>query len=84
MENRFFKWLLTLLVLIAILLAVSAFSLCLGPSGMHPRTIVRLMFGGKGTATDYAILFDIRLPRILLGFAVGGVSVLPGSASGHV
>ena len=78
MENRLFKWLFTLLVLIAILLAVSAFSLCLGPSGMHPGTIVRLMFGGKGTATDYAILFDIRLPRILLGFAVGGSLSLAG------
>jgi iron complex transport system permease protein len=78
LENRPFKWLFTLLVLIMILLAVSAFSLSLGPAGMHPGTIVRLLLGGKGAATDYAILFDIRLPRILLGFAVGGSLSLAG------
>jgi iron complex transport system permease protein len=78
LENRLFKWLFTLLVLIVVLLAVSAFSLSLGPAGMHPGTIVRLLFGGRGTATDYAILFDIRLPRILLGFAVGGSLSLAG------
>ena len=78
MQNRLFKWLFTLLVLIMILLAVSAFSLSLGPAGMHPGTIARLLLGGKGAATDYAILFDIRLPRILLGFAVGGSLSLAG------
>ncbi len=78
MQNRLFKWLFTLLVLIVILLAVSAFSLSLGPSGMHPGTIVRLMLGGKGTTTDHTILFDIRLPRILLGFAIGGSLSLAG------
>ena len=78
MENRLLKWLFILFVLIVILLAVSALSLILGPSGMHPGTIVRLMLGGKGTATDYAILFDIRLPRILLGFAIGGSLSLAG------
>jgi iron complex transport system permease protein len=45
---------------------------------MHPGTIVRLMLGGRGTTADYAILFDIRLPRILLGFAVGGSLSLAG------
>ncbi|MGD0487455.1 MAG: iron ABC transporter permease [Syntrophorhabdales bacterium] len=78
MQNRLFKWLFTLLVLIVILLAVSAFSLSLGPSGMHPGTIVRLMLGGRGTTTDHTILFDIRLPRILLGFAIGGSLSLAG------
>jgi iron complex transport system permease protein len=78
LENRLFKWLFTLLVLIVILLAVSALSLSLGPSGMHPATIVRLMLGGKGTTTGHTILFDIRLPRILLGFAIGGSLSLAG------
>ena len=78
MENRLFKWLFTLFVLIMILLAVSALSLSLGPAGMHPGTIARLLLGGKGAATDYAILFDIRLPRTLLGFAVGGSLSLAG------
>ena len=78
MENRLFKWLTTLLVLIVILLAVSALSLSLGPAGMHVARIVRLIFGGRGSATEYAILFDIRLPRILLGLAIGGALALSG------
>ena len=78
MEKRLFKWLITLLVLIVILLAVSALSLSLGPAGMHVARIVRLIFGGRGSATEYAILFDIRLPRILLGLAIGGALGLSG------
>jgi iron complex transport system permease protein len=78
LENRLFKWLTTLLVLIVILLAVSALSLSLGPAGMHVARIVRLIFGGRGSATEYAILFDIRLPRILLGLAIGGALALSG------
>ena len=78
MENRLFKWLATLLVLIVILLGVSALSLSLGPSGLHAGRILRLILGRQGTATEYAILFDIRLPRILLGFAIGGALSLSG------
>lgn len=36
-----------------------------------------MIIEGKGTA-EYSILFDIRLPRIILGFAVGGALTLAG------
>ncbi len=78
MENRLFKWCAILIGLVVILLAVSALSLILGPAGMHPARIACLMLGGKGSTTEYAILFDIRLPRILLGFAIGGALSLSG------
>lgn len=78
MEGRLVRWLGTLCVLVAILVAVSAFSLSLGPAGLHLAKIARLLCGGRGSATEYAILFDIRLPRILLGLAIGGALSLSG------
>jgi iron complex transport system permease protein len=78
LANRLFKWLFTLCVLVVILVGVSALSLSLGPAGLHVMRIVRLVFGGHGSATEYAILFDIRLPRILLGLAIGGSLSLSG------
>jgi iron complex transport system permease protein len=66
-----------LLVLTGALLGVSIFSLCIGPAGIPFKKIIHLIFEGKGT-TEYSILFDIRLPRIILGFAVGGALSLAG------
>ncbi|HME42970.1 MAG TPA: iron ABC transporter permease [Syntrophorhabdales bacterium] len=77
MDKRLVKWVLSVCVLVAILLAVSTLSLLLGPSGVSPGAIVRAILEGKESAA-HAILFDIRLPRILLGFAIGGSLSLAG------
>ncbi|MFZ6017033.1 MAG: FecCD family ABC transporter permease, partial [Nitrospirota bacterium] len=60
-----------------ILLGISIFSLSVGSAGIPVRKIVSLILEGKGT-TEYSILFDIRLPRIILGFAIGGALSLAG------
>lgn len=44
---------------------------------MPLNKIAETIFKGKETA-EYAILFGIRLPRIILGFAVGGALALSG------
>ncbi|MBW1678554.1 MAG: iron ABC transporter permease [Deltaproteobacteria bacterium] len=54
-----------------VLLGVGIFSLSVGSAGIPFSKIVPLILEGNGT-TEYSILFDIRLPRIILGFAVGG------------
>ena len=41
------------------------------------KKIASLILEGSGT-TEYSILFDIRLPRIILGFAIGGALSLAG------
>lgn len=41
------------------------------------RKIPLLLFHGRGTA-EYAILFQVRLPRVLLGAAVGGALSVAG------
>ena len=77
MDKRLVRWVLSVCVLVATLLAVSTLSLLLGPSGVSPGAIIRAILGGKESAA-HAILFDIRLPRILLGFAIGGSLSLAG------
>lgn len=77
MKERLIHWSIWILILSGILLGVSIFSLCIGSSGISFKKIISLIFIGKGT-TEYSILFDIRLPRIILGFAIGGALSLAG------
>lgn len=59
------------------MLAVGIFSLSVGPAGIPLKKIMSIILEGRGT-TDYSIIFDIRLPRIILGFAIGGALSLAG------
>jgi len=60
-----------------ILLCVAIFSLAVGPARIPVKKIIPILLEGKGTV-EYNILFDIRLPRIILGFAIGGGLSLAG------
>jgi iron complex transport system permease protein len=77
MRNKLIYWLIWILVLGGILLGISIFSLSVGSAGIPVKRIASLILEGKGT-TEYSILFDIRLPRIILGFAIGGSLSLAG------
>ncbi len=61
----------------ALLLVVVLFSLGVGAVALPWRKIPLLLFHGRGTA-EYAILFQVRLPRVLLGAAVGGALSVAG------
>lgn len=74
MKNKLVSW---LLILAALLFGVIIFSLCSGSVGMNLTKIWETVIRGKGT-TEHSILFDIRLPRIILGFAIGGALSLTG------
>lgn len=56
---------------------ISVFSLSVGSAGIPIKKIASLIMEGKGT-TEYSIVFNIRLPRIILGFAIGGALSLTG------
>ncbi len=77
MKNKVIRWLLWVLVLCGLLLGIALFSLCTGSAGISLKKILGIILEGKGT-TEYSILFDIRLPRIILGFAIGGALSLAG------
>ncbi len=63
------KW-LCLLALLAILVAVVIASLSTGSSGLTiPQIVMTLL--GQGTRTTKAIIWNIRMPRIVTGICVG-------------
>ncbi len=72
MTGKLTKWMWDLALLVLLLAGVSFLSLSLGPSGISPAEILRLLFKDGTEASARTILFDIRLPRVVLGFAVGG------------
>ncbi len=59
------------------LIGASLLAFSVGPAGIPLREIPRVITGGRGTV-EHTILFDVRLPRILLGMAVGGALSLAG------
>ncbi|NQT00373.1 MAG: iron chelate uptake ABC transporter family permease subunit, partial [Candidatus Omnitrophica bacterium] len=77
MRKKIVGWTIWILVLGIILLAVSALSLSVGAAGIPLKKIISIIVEGR-TGTEYSILFNIRLPRIILGLAVGGSLSLAG------
>ncbi|VEN74606.1 Iron complex transport system permease protein [Candidatus Desulfarcum epimagneticum] len=77
-ENKKRKWALATASLIGLVAIASLISLCAGSAGIHPADIPGILLKGHGTA-ERSILLDIRLPRLILGLAVGGSLGLAGA-----
>lgn len=78
MKNRKnLNWVFPVVILLVMLAGVSLLAFSTGPAGIAPGEIPGIIRGGRGTV-EHAILLDVRLPRILLGFAVGGMLSLAG------
>ncbi|MEJ8572600.1 iron ABC transporter permease [Microbaculum marinum] len=76
--------LLTAAVLAALVIVVSFLSLAVGPSGFTPVRAATLLFGLGGDASaanarDALIVWEIRLPRTLLGLGVGAGLAVSGA-----
>jgi len=74
---RHAAWIFWILILALVLVLVMLFSLSVGAVPIPIDRIIALSFQG-GSSTEHSIIFDIRLPRILLGLAVGGSLSLAG------
>lgn len=70
--------LLTMAVLLLVLLAACLISLSTGAAPIPIRDIPAIIMSG-GNSVHHNILFGIRLPRLLLGLAVGGALSLAGT-----
>lgn len=77
MNKKIIRWVIGISILAAVLACAGIVSLCVGSAGIPFKRIIPLIIEGKGSA-EYSILIDIRLPRIILGFAVGGALTLAG------
>jgi iron complex transport system permease protein len=71
------RWTTQILTLMGVLLAIAGFSLCIGSGSIPIQKVIHAIFNGPRN-TEYSILFDIRLPRIILGMAIGGALSLAG------
>ena len=68
------------IILTFALLLVSGFSLAIGPADVSIWSILKkLMLNELLTSLEYIIIFDIRLPRLLLGTCVGGALAISGA-----
>jgi iron complex transport system permease protein len=65
------------LVVVVVLLLLA--SLGIGPVRLSPWTVVDALFGG-GSDVQQVIVREIRLPRTILGFAIGAMLGLSGAA----
>jgi iron complex transport system permease protein len=70
-------WLGWILFLTALLVIVGLFSIGVGAVHIPLQKVLLLFMKGRGTP-DYAIIFAVRLPRIILGLAVGGGLAIAG------
>lgn len=77
MRKKIAGWILWIFVLSGALIGISLYSLTLGPAQIPFKKIISLILEGRYT-TELSILLDIRLPRILLGLAIGGALSLAG------
>ncbi|MCX5813355.1 MAG: iron ABC transporter permease [Proteobacteria bacterium] len=77
MKKTILNWRYSILLSVGFLLAASLYSLSSGSSDITLKDVIPTLLRGSGTP-EFSILFDIRIPRILLGFAVGGSLSLAG------
>jgi len=77
MSNRLFKWTVLVLLLLVALLLVGVLSVSIGSVNIPISRIFTLLFEG-GSSTEHTIIFDIRIPRIILGIVIGGALALAG------
>ena len=77
MNQKAIKWGITFSILLIILFSVSLIALSMGTMNISMDQLIWILFN-QIDSTEYTILMEIRLPRILVGIAVGGALSLAG------
>jgi iron complex transport system permease protein len=65
--------------LVALVVLLVLISLGIGPVRLSPLTVIEALLGG-GSDVSQVIVREIRLPRTILGFAIGAILGLSGAA----
>ncbi len=78
MKSVKFRTLLTLLILLGLLFIACLLALVTGSADIPPADILGILTGGQDSVQQ-SIILGIRLPRLLLGLAVGGSLSLAGT-----
>ncbi|MFC2048933.1 FecCD family ABC transporter permease [Elusimicrobiota bacterium] len=77
MNKRYSRWLMGIFVLLLGLITISLISICSGSVSISIKKILELLLN-PDNSIEYSILANIRLPRIILGFAIGGALSVAG------
>lgn len=77
MKNKYFRWVIVISGLFLLLLGSVALSLSVGEMDLGFMDIISVLKKGS-TSMEYTILSRIRIPRVMLGMAVGGSLSLSG------
>ena len=65
--------------LVALVVVLALVSLGIGPVRLSPLTVIEALFGG-GSDVQQVIVNEIRLPRMILGCAIGAILGIAGAA----
>lgn len=76
-ESRLVVWLVAILVLMAMLVCAALLSLAVGDMDIPASDILKYLRLKEGI--EYAVLDNIRIPRTILAFSVGGALSLAGT-----
>ena len=76
MNPRHIKWVLTIIIIAILALVSIVASLCIGEINFNIFEIPKILSNSE--SIEYTILVNIRIPRIILGFSVGGALSLAG------
>ncbi|XOV85937.1 MAG: FecCD family ABC transporter permease [Pseudomonadota bacterium] len=71
---------LTLPLLLFVLVAGAIASLFVGSTSLDGEAVISAMLSGSATSLDQAIVFEVRLPRVLLAILVGAGVATAGAA----
>ena len=77
MRSEILKWIIITMVLLLCLLIAIGVSLTIGELNISLFDLPEILKNGKGSI-EYTIISSIRIPRIILGIAVGGALSLSG------
>jgi iron complex transport system permease protein len=79
LTKKYIGWSISLLVMLVLLLVSVAIGLSVGELNVSPTEVARMiLFGGSDSSMEYLLISQIRLPRVVLGIAVGGALSLAG------
>ena len=78
MDKNAARWIIWVITLVLILAGVSIIALLVGTMRIPLPVAVNCLFTGERLTSCGSVLFNIRLPRVILGFAVGGALSLAG------
>ena len=78
-QRKYTRWFVVLAVMLALLLGSVAVALSVGELNVGLGEALRMIvLGGDETSMEYLLISQIRLPRVVLGIAVGGALSLAG------